>query len=191
MIDEHKAERIRHIFTLYSQLGCLSRLVHALAEEKGKKTANSSRQTTHPVPSRGALHKILTNPVYMGKISHKGTLHEGKHPAIITPELFALVQDRLMQASARKRGPSPLASSPSWLKGKLRDETGKTLTPSHTQKKAQGTTTQRFRYYLSHRLLTPPRIPQVGDFQHLPWKKLLHISSPHISSPVMKRTTCW
>ncbi|MBK8870243.1 MAG: recombinase family protein [Elusimicrobia bacterium] len=47
-----------------------------------------------------AIWNMVKNPVYTGKISHKGILHPGKHPPIISEELFNHVQ-KLMTESPR------------------------------------------------------------------------------------------
>jgi site-specific DNA recombinase len=47
-----------------------------------------------------AIWNMVKNPVYTGKISHKGKLHPGKHPPIISEELFNHVQ-KLMTESPR------------------------------------------------------------------------------------------
>lgn len=38
--------------------------------------------------------RILSNPVYIGKIRHGEAIHEGKHPAIISDDLFERAQHR-------------------------------------------------------------------------------------------------
>ena len=35
------------------------------------------------------LSGLLTNPVYVGKVRHKGELHDGEHPAIVDAAAFA------------------------------------------------------------------------------------------------------
>ena len=45
--------------------------------------------------SRGNLQRILTNPVYIGKITHFGKVYEGQHPPIIDLELWAAVQAKI------------------------------------------------------------------------------------------------
>ena len=45
--------------------------------------------------SRGHIYKILSNPIYVGRIAHKGQVHEGQHQAIVDP---------------RPMGPSPATS---------------------------------------------------------------------------------
>lgn len=42
-----------------------------------------------------SMHKILTNPFYMGMVRYKGELVKGSHEAIVSLELFAEAQRRL------------------------------------------------------------------------------------------------
>ena len=53
---------------------------------------------------RGHIHHILRNPVYAGRIRHKGQVYDGQHPAIIDPEVWEGVQNALAVAAARARG---------------------------------------------------------------------------------------
>ncbi|MDP2118526.1 MAG: recombinase family protein [Hoeflea sp.] len=98
---------------------------------------------------RATLHYLLTNPVYAGRIRHKDAIHEGQHPAIVELDLWEQVQAHLKEAGARKRGKGRgRRATISLLAGKLVDETGDKLTPTHTNK--NGT---RHRYYISSRLI--------------------------------------
>lgn len=102
--------------------------------------------------SRGHIHQILTNPIYAGRIRHKGQVHEGQHDAIIAPERWDAIQASLQDraARARKKGPrTKRKTQPSLLTGRLFDESGDRLTPSHSKSK----TGTRLRYYMSHRLI--------------------------------------
>ena len=98
--------------------------------------------------TRGHLYYVLTNPVYAGRIRHRSTVHEGQHQAIIDPPTFDAVQAQLMQDAARRRGQPNGQSNASALVGRLFDETGDRLTPSHSKRKAR-----RYRYYVSRRLI--------------------------------------
>ena len=42
--------------------------------------------------SRGHLYKILSNPIYVGRLAHKGQVHEGQHAAIVDPETWDRVR---------------------------------------------------------------------------------------------------
>lgn len=101
--------------------------------------------------SRGALYKILANPVYIGRIVHRDQNFPGQHPAIIDQELWDAVQNQLRE---NRQGHHQRRSTPSdsLLAGRLYDEYGHRLLPSHSQKKSK-----RFRYYVSETLVTSNR----------------------------------
>ncbi|RMA43743.1 recombinase family protein [Rhodophyticola porphyridii] len=96
---------------------------------------------------RGHLQHVLSNPVYAGRIRHKQQVYEGQHPAIIDPEIWDTVQGMLQGRASIVRDSVKKAST-SLLAGKLFDETGDRLTPSHSRKNGR-----RLRYYISHRLV--------------------------------------
>ncbi len=87
---------------------------------------------------------ILSNPIYIGKVAHKGEEHEGEHPAIIDPELWASVQQR-MADNRVSRGRTRNSDTASLLAGILRDGHGRRMTPSHAVKSGK-----RYRYYITH-----------------------------------------
>jgi hypothetical protein len=98
--------------------------------------------------SRGHLYRILSNPIYVGMVPHKDEAHPGQHPAIVSDELWKQVQERL---ASNKQGTKTKAhaDNPSLLSGKLFDETGRRLIPSHARKG-----NKRYRYYV-----TPTDVP--------------------------------
>jgi site-specific DNA recombinase len=161
MVQVEEAATVLQIFTFYDQLGCLSQVENAAraAGLQSKHHRFSTGRTKGGGPlSRGQIHYILTNPIYRGQIRHKDLLYEGLHLPIIDQDLWDRVQARLVQARARPRGRSASrttsqgslsqASDTGPLIGKLRDETGDLLTPTHTQRHGK-----RYRYYVSNRLL--------------------------------------
>ena len=97
--------------------------------------------------SRGHIHQMLSNPIYVGRIRHKTLVHDGLHPAIVSTEVWDAVQSLLAEQAGRDRGQGN-ATQASPFAGKLFDETGDRLTPSHANKKGV-----RHRYYVSHRLV--------------------------------------
>jgi site-specific DNA recombinase len=54
--------------------------------------------------------RLLRNPVYIGKISHDETVHEGKHDAIIDEAIFARAQDILNTRAAESTAVAPTTS---------------------------------------------------------------------------------
>jgi len=150
-IDEAEAATIRTLFDLYLEHGIL-RVVKEQAEDLDLRSRRRERAGGRISGGkhfdRGHIHHILSNPVYAGRIRHKAQVYEGQHPAIIDAEVWDRVQQMLQDGSAKARGTKRKASR-SPLAGKLFDETGDRLTPSHSQKNGK-----RLRYYISRRLVT-------------------------------------
>lgn len=171
IIHEEEASLVRLIHALYRTHQCL-REVELELRAQGVRTPireyANGRVTGGARFSRGQIHRILTAPLYAGRISHKDEVYEGLHEAIIKPDNWADMQTRLEgNAGGRlRRQPGEAKRSPirhvSPLAGKLFDETGDRLTPSHA--KARG---RRLRYYVSRRLIT-----KMGDVppQHPGWR---------------------
>jgi site-specific DNA recombinase len=154
LVNQGEAETVLQVFRLYETHRCLNAAVHAAKQQglRSKRHVFASGRTQGGNPfSRGQIYHLLTNPVYCGLIRHKTQVFEGQHEAIIAQDLWDSVQKRLKSASARRRG-APAgqggdAQAP--LKGKVRDETGDILTPSHTSRHGK-----RHHYYISNRLVT-------------------------------------
>ncbi len=143
---------VRVLFRLYAEHANL-RLVEREAHRLGLRS-KASPTKSRPLQgcgvfTRGQLHYLLTNPVYIGRIRHKDRDYPGLHPAIIETALWDEVQAKLIAASARPRGRSVTTTEARALTGKLRDETGDILTPTHTTRRGR-----RFFYYVSHRLIS-------------------------------------
>ncbi len=152
-INEAEAETVRTLYALYRQHGTL-RQVKADADRLGLRTKRrfaADGTLTGGLPfRRGHLHCLLTNPLYAGRIRHQRRVYEGQHPSIIAPELWDAVQTQLQAGAAKPRRRTTKGhATRSPLAGKLFDETGDRLTPSHTKKKNG----QRLRYYVSRRLI--------------------------------------
>lgn len=150
-INEAEAETIRTLYDLYERHGKI-RAVKNEAERLGlrsrRRKVSNGRVTGGIHFNRGHIYHILTNPLYAGRIRHRDKVHEGQHPALIEPERWARIQQQLQEGATRQRG-KVAARRRSLLCGKLFDETGDRLTPSHS-KTSNGT---RLRYYISHRLV--------------------------------------
>ncbi len=150
-INESEAETVRAIYRMYHT----HKTTFEVTTEAKRKGLRSKRRTTPSgeikggnVIDRGHIYHILTNPIYAGRIRHKKAVFEGQHPAIIDPQDWDEIQRKLSNRSGRKRGVR-VAAHPSPLAGKLFDETGDRLTPSHSSKDGK-----RLRYYISRRLAT-------------------------------------
>jgi site-specific DNA recombinase len=138
-ICEERSSDIRHVYDLYEELQCLSKVKRAV-----------DRLWPERNWSRGRIHNILINPIYIGKIRHKSEVYEGLHAAIIDQGQFDRVQEQLQAKSVIKRGKHPSHGPSAFLVGKVYDETGDRLTPSKS-KKSSG---RVIRYYYSNRLIS-------------------------------------
>ncbi len=91
-----KAKIIKHAFELYAtgdySLKSVCNLLYA---------AGHVYQTSMPRMPINRLEYFLKNPVYIGKVNHKGEWFEGTHEPLITADLF----ERAQQAFERKARP--------------------------------------------------------------------------------------
>ena len=150
-INDGEAETVRTVFRLYLEHGNVRSVKEQAARlelrTKVRNGADGRMRGGRPL-SRGYIYKLLGNPLYAGCIAHKGKTYEGLHDAIIDVETWDAVQAKLA-TNARERPPESRASDPSPLMGKLFDEAGASLTPSHAVKAGR-----RYRYYISKRLIS-------------------------------------
>src|SRR5499433_3932258 len=150
VIDPAEAETVRGIFALYRELGCVRRVKDATdrlgLRTKRRMTAHGAERGGAPF-SRGHLYLLLSNPIYTGRIAHKGQLYPGQQPALIDHETWTAVRDRLAAGAGAHRRRTQ-AAEPSLLAGLLVDPQGQRLTPSHAVKKGR-----RYRYYVSAALI--------------------------------------
>ena len=145
-----EARTVRHIFQRYCELGSVRLLKDELdrggvrskvrVSKHGKRSGGESF-------SRGALYTLLRNPIYIGEVRHKGTRYPGLHRPIIERAVWDKTDELLHTHASRARG-TATKSMRSPLAGKIFDESGKLLTPSHAVKGKR-----RYRYYVSRNLL--------------------------------------
>ena len=147
VINPSEAETVRKIFALYKHQGCVRRTKEEADRLKlvSKRHHFKNGKVFGGVPlTRGRLYHLLSNPIYLGEVRHKDKSYPGQHRAIIDRQTFEEVQQKL---KVGKRALTNSASA-SPLTGKLMDETGDRLTPSHAKKRGK-----RHRYYVSRRLI--------------------------------------
>ncbi|MCO6050479.1 recombinase family protein [Mesorhizobium sp. RP14(2022)] len=137
IVEPSAADRVRNIFERYCELRSVSLLADKLREDSG--------EGTRPL-SRGQLYHLLANPIYVGKLRHKGAVHEGEHQGIIEEAVFAraqlLLAERAPARRARKNAPDLHL-----LTGIVFDEAGERLSPAHAANHGK-----RYRYYISAKL---------------------------------------
>ncbi len=148
IVEEH-AEFVRDLFRRYLKLGSVVRLKTVLDAENVRlpvRIAGTGRATGGGLISRGHIYWILSNPIYVGRLRHKGQIHDGLHTAIIDLETWDRVQRRLAEQTQTRAGPHRNAES--FLAGKLYDDRGNRMGPSHAAKGGR-----RWRYYISRAIL--------------------------------------
>lgn len=98
-----EAEAVRVIFKLYLKLQSLM----AVAEELNRRGWLTKRHETKTGKIWGgkrwnkkSVHHLITNPLYVGEIRHKGETYEGKHEALVSRKTWDKVQ-KLRQANRR------------------------------------------------------------------------------------------
>jgi site-specific DNA recombinase len=106
------------------------------------------RSTGSGLFSRGHIYKLLSNPIYVGRIAHKGQIHEGQHPPIVPQELWEHVQRGLRDRLGAARTKRTRQSSDALLVGKLYDDGGGRMSPTWARKGSK-----RWRYYVSQAAL--------------------------------------
>lgn len=96
------------------------------------------------------LYRILTNPIYIGRITHKDNQYDGQHQSIIEQEAWNKVQAKIEQKPTKS---VVQTESPYVLKGKLRHYEGYSMSPSTFKKKHKDGSIKRTRYYVSQKAI--------------------------------------
>jgi site-specific DNA recombinase len=159
-INEAEADRVRTIFRSYLRLGSLGPLMAELRKQGivTKVRTLKSGATVGGIPfTRGPLAHLLRNRFYIGEVIFKGEVLTGEQPAILHRGLFDAVQAKLTkQVNSHK---TARVKSEALLAGRIFDDRGNRMTPSHVRKRGI-----KYRYYLSSALLQgqPDRAGAVG-----------------------------
>lgn len=160
IVEEHAA-LIRDIFSRYCALGNVRSVAEELvaaAIRTPSRVNGKGRAFGGCAFTRGQLYAILKNPIYVGDISHKGTVHPGNHPPIIDRDIWEAVQRQLSDHVQGVR--TTREANTSLLAGLLVDPDGEPLVPVHASKpvlsKVEGPVPghgeagrRRYRYYVS------------------------------------------
>jgi site-specific DNA recombinase len=146
VVVPEEAETVRLILRRYLALGS----IRDLAEDLDCKGIRTRRQLLATGKVRGGIRfgvgsvaQLLRNRFYVGEVAYRGAVHIGEHEPIVDRSLFDAVQAKLA-ANANSRQ-LKLKASPSILAGRIFDDRGNRMTPSHTNKHGA-----RYRYYVSH-----------------------------------------
>lgn len=148
-VVEEEADKARHIFQRYLELGSVPALVEdldALGIRSQERIARSGRALGGMKLVKGAVYHILKSRTYVGEVMHNTKAFPGEHHGIIDPDIFEQAQQMLKgNAVARRAGEH--AASPSLLAYLVWDGLGRRMTPDHSCKKSK----KYHRYYASQR----------------------------------------
>ena len=154
---------MRTIFRRYLELGS----IRALAEDLDRRDFRTKRQEISNGRVRGGIRfgvgylaQILRNRFYIGDVVYRGKVHRGEHEAIVDQAVFEAVQVKLADGAVARR--LKLKASPAILMGRIYDDRGERMTPSHSIKNGA-----RYRYYVSHALLQN-RTDEAGSVPRVP-----------------------
>jgi site-specific DNA recombinase len=140
---------VRTIFRSYLKLGSLNLLMTDLRKRRivTKVRTLKSGEKVGGIPfTRGPLAHLLRNRFYIGEVAFKGEVLRGEQIAIVDRELFDAVQAKLdAQINGHK---AARTNSEALLSGRIFDDRGNRMTPSHARKRGI-----KYRYYLSSALL--------------------------------------
>jgi len=110
------------------------------------------------------LAHLLQNRFYIGEVVYRGGTHIGERQPILERGLFEAVQEKL--AAGRRARRLKLRGSPAILIGRIFDDRGNRMTPTHANKRGA-----RYRYYISHALLQK-RVGEAGTVTRVPAEEI-------------------
>lgn len=149
VVNETDAVTIMRIFSLYLEEKAVPALLDRLEREEIRTAARYSAKGNHYGNrsfTRGHLYKLLSNPIYVGRVPHKSTSHRGQHAAIIDKSTWDAVQ---LQLADNTQGPRSrrrrAAAKTHSLEGLLLSERGSRFIVSSANKGSR-----RYRYYVEH-----------------------------------------
>src|SRR5437660_1483811 len=144
-----EAAAVRTIFARYLELGS----IRAVAEELDRQGIRSKRRRLSNGRTVGggrfgvgALAYLFKNRFYIGEVVYRGEVHRGEHEPILDSALFEAVQAKLAAQAVTRR--CRLRGSPAILSGRLFDNRGNRMSPTHANKGGA-----RYRYYVSQAVL--------------------------------------
>ncbi|WP_261983872.1 recombinase family protein, partial [Wolbachia pipientis] len=147
IINEKEAKTVKHIFERYLALKSMAELARELNREGYRTKAKSD------IFKKATVRRIITNPIYMGKIRHYEKQYEGKHEAIIEEEKWQKAQELI-----KKQPHRGAKYEEALLRGIVKCkscEVNMTLTYSKKENK-------RYRYYICNNHLSGRRCPSMS-----------------------------
>ena len=131
IINEKEAKLVKHIFERYIELKSMAELARELNRE--------GYRTKSDIFKKATVRRIITNPIYVGKIRHYEKEYEGKHEAIIKEEKWQKAQELIKNQPYRKA-----KYEEALLRGIIKCKScGVNMTLTYSKKE-----NKRYRYYI-------------------------------------------
>ncbi|CAN5399045.1 recombinase family protein [soil metagenome] len=92
--EEEKAEHVRWAFHTYAGGQWSISTLRDELEERGLKSRSTLKYVGTPL-NNSQVHRVLSNPYYMGKIRHRDIIYDGAHEPLVDSETWHQVQDVL------------------------------------------------------------------------------------------------
>ena len=156
-----EAERVRKIMTRYLEIRSVPALIEVLQREGFVTKVQNRTSGPHKggIPfRRGSLLHLLKNPIYRGKIVHKGQVYEGEHESIVDVDMWDAVQAQLNEKAPPRKRPTN-APQQALVRGLLTDPHGRPMVPTYTTKRSR-----RYAYYETRKDLARPADPPAIRF---------------------------
>lgn len=144
--NPQESDLVCKIFSLYLEVGCVSKLAGRLDRDKIRSKVWVTRTGARlggVAFARGALYALLRNRLYIGEIRHRDQCYPGEHKGIVPRDLWDKVQAQLNSNLQTHRNRAKGQAS-SLLTGLVADTAGNRFTPSFTIRRGR-----RYRYYVS------------------------------------------
>ena len=146
LVNEEEATKVRAIFDLYLEHQSLIATVEQrdLCRWTNKQwTTRKGKQSGGKPFAKSSVYRLLTNVLYIGRVTYKDEIHEGEQPAIVDEEIYHKV-GRLLKINGMTGGRDVRNRFGAILKGLVNCvPCGCAMVPTHTTKK-----TRRYRYYV-------------------------------------------
>ncbi|UNK80666.1 recombinase family protein [Sphingopyxis granuli] len=157
-----EAERVRTIMRRYLEIRNVPALIEILRAEGVVTKVQNRVSGPHRggIPfARGSLFYLLKNPVYRGKIVHKGKVYDGEHEAIVDEKLWDAVQTHLAEKAPPRKRPKNDRND-AIFNGMIADPEGRPVVPTYSTKG-----TRRYSFYETRKDLARPGDPPATRFQ--------------------------
>ncbi len=183
IVDVH-AKLVREIFRRYLDSGNVRILTYELDRDEirlPERLAMSGRATGGGKFTRGQLYRILSNPIYAGKIVHHDKVYHGQHNRIVSDELWNEVRD-LLDKNRQGYHEKGQRAYGALLAGLAQTSDGRRLKSNHACKGRK-----RYRYYVAEEAAENVE-PPIGSAIRIPSRELdaavVHLICEALSDPL-------